>query len=246
MRTLLYATTGLVAAGLALAMPHAAQATPMTLTLTADDITASVTQTAVFTDAGTPNTINVPSGSQGPGNTLVFNGELSTSTIGGVNILATTALTVANISTTDTYVLTASLVGQNFSGPVNQVTAAGSGTFNTTNAANQSYGPITYTYFDDPGNTGVPGAGNEVATFTFSGLSGFDQGFGTSQTSGINPPDGATYGMSEEWTYTLLPGQELISRGLSETKVEAPEPASLLLLGVGALGAGLVSRRRRI
>ncbi len=62
MGTLLYATTCLAAAGLAFARPRAVQATTMTLTLTADEVTASVIQTAVFSDAATPNTISVASG----------------------------------------------------------------------------------------------------------------------------------------------------------------------------------------
>jgi hypothetical protein len=251
-RLLLYGAAAVAVVGVG-----SAHASPMLLTLTAQDLTTPGSSTEMFGDVASPlcgvgcvvtpqsatDLISVPSGTQGH---ISFSGELSTSTIGNVNILDTTAFTVANTSTTDTYLLTASLVGQNFMGPANLVAAAGSGTFNTTITANDVYGPVTYTYFDDPGNTGVAGAGNQVAQFNFPSSSGFDVGLGTSSSSAINPPDGLTYGMSEEWTYTLAPGQELVSRGLSETKTfAAPEPATLLVLGAGIFGLGVVRRRRK-
>ena len=39
--------------------------------------------------------------------------------------------------------------------------------------------------------------------------------------------------MTETWTYTLLPGASLISRGQTEADGELPEPSSLPLLVTG-------------
>ncbi len=59
------ATLCAATAGIALLMAGTAQATPMVLIIEATDLTTNATVTQVYTDAGTPNTISVPSGSAG-------------------------------------------------------------------------------------------------------------------------------------------------------------------------------------
>lgn len=69
------------AAGLAplsLLLATAAQASPMTLTLSAEDLTTLQVFTSVFTDAGTPNTITIGSGNTGA---VSFTGEEAISTV---------------------------------------------------------------------------------------------------------------------------------------------------------------------
>jgi hypothetical protein len=152
-KMLVSAATGLAGAiGLALASAGSANATPLTLTLSAEDLVTSQVFTSTFTDSATPNLISLGAGSTGG---IDFTGELATALVGGspgnTNALLTSALTVTN-SSTHQYQLTASLTGWNFTGPDNKVSLTGSGTWFNTPGSVQ-----TLNFYDDPTNNGLAG-----------------------------------------------------------------------------------------
>lgn len=251
MRSIAYSS---VVVALTLATLGRAEATPMQLTLVAYDVTTNTYYTDSFTDAGSPNSISVSSGTQGA---ITFTGEFSQSIIlGTTNALTTSATTVTNTSSTDTYILYAAVSGENFLGPDNRFTATGSGTWFGNDGST-----ITLGYYDDPANAlgaqctnaapqcePLTHPGNLIDSFTSPTASGPTSSYSYNPgTTILAVPDAGDYSMTETWTYTLLPDSELTSRGQTETKTLAtPEPASVLIIGIGLLVLGLLRGREKL
>jgi hypothetical protein len=267
MKTTFRASLCAATAGIALFAAGNANATPtnpyLVLTLSAQDITAaSPAQIDVFCDqsspactaagvlegvtpeiAGTssPGSISVGAGTQG---NIVFTAESSIASVGASplfnNLLTSTALTVTNTSSTDTYRLSASLAAYGFQGPDTKYSVDANGGF-----IGSLGSVVNLAWYDDPSNDGIADSATQIAAYAApaatSGLSPYSFATG----GNLGTPDTGTYSMIETWNYELLPGGLLQNRLQDEDKTYAPEPASLLLLGAGTLGLGIIRRRRR-
>ncbi|HXJ01109.1 MAG TPA: PEP-CTERM sorting domain-containing protein [Micropepsaceae bacterium] len=225
----------------------------MTLSVNVQDLVTSALFNATFTDAGTPNTIALAPGSVGP---MAFTGEFSQSIIGPPNnILISSATTISNTGP-DAIRITAALSGQNFVGPDNQVALTASGTWlNTVGSV------MNMEWFNDPNNglgaaclNALPAClpfsapGNLVGSFTSPAAIDPTSSYAFNPGTGLLPiPDTGLFSMTELWTYTLLPGGSLVSRGQTELKsLNISEPGTLFMLGTGLIGFSLLRRRRAV
>jgi hypothetical protein len=203
---------------------------------------AGVANSVIPTVLGTSNIISVGAGVQGD---ITFTSENASSVIGTGpifnNLLTTSALKVQNNSLTDTYALSASLAGYNFQGPDSLFSVTGNGQFITSGGSQ-----MHLNFYDDPSNAGIADPSTLIYSFTSAPANpNLDSYATTVNNAGLGNPDSGLYSMTEVWNYTLAPGGQLQNRGQSEDKIFAPEPATMLVLGAGIFGLGVVRRRRK-
>lgn len=164
----------------------------------------------------------------------------------GNNFLTSGSSSVTN--TTGAPVMADVVVGDNnFIGPAFTVTTTGSGTW--TNAAGST---ILLRYFDDPANaqpadSAGDAPGNLVDSFSDTAVGPLDS---FSHNAGPLPlaiPDLANFSMTLRFTFTLVGGGQLVSRGQSMLKPVGviPEPGTMVMAIAGLPLVGLAAWRRR-
>jgi uncharacterized protein (TIGR03382 family) len=193
------------------------------------------------------NTILLAPGVIVPGYSVSSASDFSTKALGSNN-LSSNALQIVN--NTGSSVATNIVVSDNnFVGPANTVSGTAGGTL--LNAAGSTY---SVAFFNDPTNTQFlsgTAPGNQVLSNNFGAVpvtpNPFTYPGDNSGDVSLAIPDPSAFGMSLQFTFTLVNGGTFISRGQSELKTNVvPEPAPIALALAGLPVLGLIwSRRRR-
>jgi hypothetical protein len=174
-----------------------------------------------------------------------------------LDLLNSGSLSVINTNATPVSI-TVSVGDTNFVGPANRFAFSGSGTFQTAPT-----GTITDTWWDDPANaqpavTSTDRPGNLLGTGSHTATLPLDSFSFNQPPTALGVPDTGPFSMTLGFDISLPGGSaaclagdlsacpQLITRGQTLSKSNAiPEPTSLLIIGAGLLGMGLVGRSKR-
>lgn len=174
---------------------------------------------------------------------LAVSGSVQQATVGGPqNILNTSSAQITNTST-GLAVGTFAVSSTDFTPPVSTAFVSGSATWQNAVGSN-----LTMGWYNDPLNaqgaetsTDTPGTLLFTCTDAVSSIADSTAcSAGPIAISDLDP-----FSMTLSTQFSLTGGATLVNRGQTEIKpLNVPEPATMLLFGIGMLGAGFMRRRK--